>query len=189
MSDVCAGERKLGIGTGKVWGNALIIEVNFIFYISIYGVDIPLLPGTVNTFEITFCLLCVFLLRLWRQSSCPGKFWGWKNKKMTWCGGLGHWSQSCYKWRLSSRILNHCKEIKRFLKCIDNLRKGDRKTLVASGCTLHHCALCRAACLSHPRLVGMRDPLDLIHYVLCVWETRKQFLCLFLLSLLVFKFW
>lgn len=133
MSDVCAGERKLGIGTGKVWGNALIIETNFIFYISIYGVDIPLLPGTVNTFEITFCLLCVFLLRLWRQSSCPGKFWGWKNKKMTWCGGLGHWSHSCYKWCLSSRILNHCKEIKRFLKCTDNLRKGDRKTLVASG--------------------------------------------------------
>lgn len=68
-------------------------------------------------------------------------------------------------------VLNHCKEIKTFLKCIDKLRKGDRKTCLW---LLHPCALCRAACLSHPRLVGMRDPLDLIHYVLCVFLEREQ---------------
>lgn len=65
-------------------------------------------------------------------------------------------------------ILSHCKEIKRFLKFISNLRKGDRKHT----CGFYLCPspLCfvKALSLSGPGLGGMEGSLDRIHHDLSV---------------------
>lgn len=114
---------------GRVKGNALISEAHFTFRFNIYVIDFPLFTWHCKCIWNDLFVYCVsFSLGSGDKVLALASFEVEKTKK--WHGveawDIGHILVVTGIFLLA--ILSHCKEIKRFLKCISKLRKGDRKT-------------------------------------------------------------
>lgn len=113
---------------GRVKGNVLILEVYFIFRFNIYVIDFFFFIWYCKCIWNDFFVYCVFFfLGFGDKVFVLVSFEVEKIKK--WYGvevwDIGYIFVVIGIFFLA--ILSYCKEIKRFLKCISKLRKGDRK--------------------------------------------------------------